>query len=284
MLPGQGIAAWRGQHRLRGRHGHSSTGQSAHGPWLPNGSNLSVVQSIGVLWENIGEIAHRLVTPFAAIKADPRCASPLTSNIVTESASCSTWVTVVPVSSSMRSLLMVALQQRLVRIGSVNHCIRVAKALLKRFSRGDKADLVFVQRIVHHHVVGVDRACAHLLAYSERVKRRKAVRFDLQACTTCHGAQGITSNQAYFPRIAGKPAGYLFNQLQNFKEGRRHYGLMVGMVEHLSDACHTARGGVAYAGGKAIATPFGAVYTSNITTDFETGIGNGSADAFYRLT
>ena len=58
----------------------------------------------------------------------------------------------------------------------------------------------------------------------------------MQACTTCHGVEGITSNQAYFPRIAGKPAGYLFNQLQNFKEGRRHYGLMVGMVEHLSDA------------------------------------------------
>jgi cytochrome c553 len=58
----------------------------------------------------------------------------------------------------------------------------------------------------------------------------------MQACTTCHGAEGLTSNQAYFPRIAGKPAGYLFNQLQNFKEGRRHYGLMVGMVEHLSDA------------------------------------------------
>lgn len=57
----------------------------------------------------------------------------------------------------------------------------------------------------------------------------------MQACTTCHGAQGITSNQAYFPRIAGKPLGYLFNQLQNFKEGRRHYGLMVGMVENLSD-------------------------------------------------
>lgn len=58
----------------------------------------------------------------------------------------------------------------------------------------------------------------------------------MQACTTCHGAQGIASNQTYFPRIAGKPVGYLFNQLQNFKEGRRHYGLMVGMVEHLSDA------------------------------------------------
>ena len=46
--------------------------------------------------------------------------------------------------------------------------------------------------------------------------------------------------------------------------------------------CHTARGGAVYAGGKAIFTPFGAVYTSNITPDFETGIGNWSADAFYR--
>ena len=47
-------------------------------------------------------------------------------------------------------------------------------------------------------------------------------------------------------------------------------------------ACHTARGGAAFVGGKAIATPFGAVYTSNITPDLETGIGNWSADAFYR--
>jgi mono/diheme cytochrome c family protein len=47
-------------------------------------------------------------------------------------------------------------------------------------------------------------------------------------------------------------------------------------------ACHTARGGAAYAGGKAIATPFGTVYTSNITPDRETGIGHWSADAFYR--
>jgi cytochrome c553 len=63
----------------------------------------------------------------------------------------------------------------------------------------------------------------------------------MQACTTCHGAGvtalvGRTQNEAYFPRIAGKPAGYLYNQLLNFRDGRRHYGLMVGMVEHLSDA------------------------------------------------
>jgi mono/diheme cytochrome c family protein len=47
-------------------------------------------------------------------------------------------------------------------------------------------------------------------------------------------------------------------------------------------ACHTARGGEAFAGGKAIHTPFGAVYTSNITPDAATGIGRWSAVAFYR--
>jgi cytochrome c553 len=63
----------------------------------------------------------------------------------------------------------------------------------------------------------------------------------MQACTTCHGAGssatvGRTANEVYFPRIAGKPAGYLYNQLINFRDGRRHYGLMVGLVEHQSDA------------------------------------------------
>jgi mono/diheme cytochrome c family protein len=47
-------------------------------------------------------------------------------------------------------------------------------------------------------------------------------------------------------------------------------------------ACHTARGGEAFAGGKAIHTPFGAVYTSNITPDTTTGIGRWSQEAFYR--
>ena len=47
-------------------------------------------------------------------------------------------------------------------------------------------------------------------------------------------------------------------------------------------ACHTARGGAVFAGGKAISTPFGTVYTSNITPDAATGIGKWSADAFYR--
>jgi mono/diheme cytochrome c family protein len=47
-------------------------------------------------------------------------------------------------------------------------------------------------------------------------------------------------------------------------------------------ACHTARGGEAYAGGRAIDTPFGTVYASNLTPDPATGLGLWSAQAFRR--
>ena len=55
------------------------------------------------------------------------------------------------------------------------------------------------------------------------------------ACTACHGREGRAGPDGYYPRIAGKPAGYLYNQLLNFREGRRHYGLMAGLLETLSD-------------------------------------------------
>lgn len=48
-------------------------------------------------------------------------------------------------------------------------------------------------------------------------------------------------------------------------------------------ACHTARGGRENAGGLAMPTPFGALYTPNITPDDETGIGRWTADEFYRM-
>ena len=46
--------------------------------------------------------------------------------------------------------------------------------------------------------------------------------------------------------------------------------------------CHTARGGQPYAGGRAIDTPFGAVYTSNLTPDAATGLGSWNSAHFYR--
>ena len=55
------------------------------------------------------------------------------------------------------------------------------------------------------------------------------------ACTTCHGKEGRATAEGYFPRIAGKPAGYLHNQLLNFRDGRRSYPQMGYLIEHLTD-------------------------------------------------
>jgi mono/diheme cytochrome c family protein len=46
-------------------------------------------------------------------------------------------------------------------------------------------------------------------------------------------------------------------------------------------ACHTNPGGALFAGGLAMPTPFGTIYSSNITPDPATGIGKWTADDFY---
>jgi cytochrome c553 len=52
----------------------------------------------------------------------------------------------------------------------------------------------------------------------------------VQACAACHGSEGRATREGYYPRIAGKPGGYLFNQLVNFRDGRRAYPMMVYLV------------------------------------------------------
>src|SRR3984885_1989061 len=56
------------------------------------------------------------------------------------------------------------------------------------------------------------------------------------ACASCHGAQGEGTGDVYFPRLAGKPAGYLYNQLIAFRDGRRRYPPMNFLLEFLPDA------------------------------------------------
>src|SRR5882757_779111 len=46
--------------------------------------------------------------------------------------------------------------------------------------------------------------------------------------------------------------------------------------------CHTAPGGETFAGGRAVLTPFGTIYSTNITPDPTTGIGRWSEAAFQR--
>ena len=57
----------------------------------------------------------------------------------------------------------------------------------------------------------------------------------VQGCATCHGASGQGTGDESFPRIAGKPAGYIFNQLTNFRDGRRSYPPMNYLLEYLHD-------------------------------------------------
>ncbi len=55
-------------------------------------------------------------------------------------------------------------------------------------------------------------------------------------CTVCHGAEGRSSADGYYPRIAGKPREYLFNQLVAFRDGNRRYAPMQRLLAGLDDA------------------------------------------------
>ncbi len=53
-------------------------------------------------------------------------------------------------------------------------------------------------------------------------------------CAPCHGSRGEGTSNDYFPRLAGKPSGYLFNQLLAFHEGRRRYAPMNYLLQFLT--------------------------------------------------
>jgi cytochrome c553 len=57
----------------------------------------------------------------------------------------------------------------------------------------------------------------------------------VKPCIACHGPEDKKGRDAYYPRIAGKPEGYLFNQLRNFRDGKRHYQPMGLLLEGLPD-------------------------------------------------
>jgi cytochrome c553 len=58
----------------------------------------------------------------------------------------------------------------------------------------------------------------------------------VQGCVTCHGQSGQGTNNDYFPRIAAKPAGYLYNQLVAFRDGTRKYPPMNYLIAYLPDS------------------------------------------------
>jgi cytochrome c553 len=55
------------------------------------------------------------------------------------------------------------------------------------------------------------------------------------ACATCHGADGVSSNPAW-PSLAGQQKDYLVGALKAYQEGARKNEIMAGMAKGLSDA------------------------------------------------
>lgn len=58
----------------------------------------------------------------------------------------------------------------------------------------------------------------------------------MRPCAACHGESGRATSEGFFPRIAGKPAGYLYHQLLNFRDGRRQHAQMTYLVERQGDS------------------------------------------------
>lgn len=66
----------------------------------------------------------------------------------------------------------------------------------------------------------------------------------MAACAACHGAAGEGREAAdYYPHLAGKPAGYLADQLRAFRDGRRVHPQMSWLMRNMGDAYLDAIGG-----------------------------------------
>jgi mono/diheme cytochrome c family protein len=92
------------------------------------------------------------------------------------------------------------------------------------------------------------------------------------------GVVGAYAVTAVFGGVGGDRAAKLDNSADLQLVARGAYVAVLGDCA----ACHTAPHGQALAGGLAIGTPIGTVYTTNITPDKQTGIGNYSLGDFER--
>jgi cytochrome c553 len=89
-------------------------------------------------------------------------------------------------------------------------------------------------------ITGVLLACFSLAVFAAGEAPAEKAPDTMQArvmgCAACHGGQGQGTDNDYYPRLAGKPAGYLYNQLLAFRDGRRKYPPMNYLLAYLPDA------------------------------------------------
>lgn len=107
--------------------------------------------------------------------------------------------------------------------------------------------------------------------------RQLAKRSAAAAAVAAVIAGGIATWIAVPPRIEQDKAGTAAVIDQALIEAGKYLATVGDCV-----ACHTEQGGTPMAGGRALETPFGTVWSTNITPDLKTGIGSWSFGAFDR--
>lgn len=84
-------------------------------------------------------------------------------------------------------------------------------------------------------VLALPAVAQHDASVVPSFKQLDSIEARVQGCVTCHGQQGQGTADAYFPRIAGKPAAYLHRQLIAFRDLDRRYAPMNYLVAYLTD-------------------------------------------------
>ena len=87
------------------------------------------------------------------------------------------------------------------------------------------------------------------------------------------------------PNISDPPPGVLAILTEPIPDGPNADLIRRGRYLAIASdcaSCHTRRGGRPFEGGLGLQTPFGIIYSANITSDRDTGIGNWTAEQFYR--
>lgn len=74
------------------------------------------------------------------------------------------------------------------------------------------------------------------LRATEQAPDQDALKERIATCIGCHGEHGEGGDNAFNPRLAGKPAGYLARQIRYFHDGLRRYPMMEYTVRGLDPA------------------------------------------------
>jgi cytochrome c553 len=82
--------------------------------------------------------------------------------------------------------------------------------------------------------------CLILLGWHAHAQDKASADLHMRAnaamCANCHGSEGRTVNDSAVPPIAGLSHGYIIQEMQAFKEGRRPATVMHQIAKGLSDA------------------------------------------------